>query len=263
MDIGSPIALLISLGAIVVGILLLGGDMGNFLDAASAALVVVPTVGALFMSYPTRQMLKMAAHFKIILGLQKFDPIHYVNIISDLAEKARTQGLLVLESEAEKVQDDFVRRAATMVADAEEAEVVEARLTGILDSITARHAAAWAIYEKGGSYAPAFGMAATLVSLINMLMSLDFSDAGGVSSLGLNMSAAMITTFYGTLLANLWFYPLVAKLKVRHHKEIECKEIVIAGILAIQRGVNPRVVKEMLMEQIDPNAKGNTAGEKA
>jgi chemotaxis protein MotA len=204
------------------------------------------------MSYPVKQVLAMAKHFKILLGMQQFNPLHYVDMMSGLAEKARSQGLLALESEADQMSDAFVKNAAMMVADAMDAEIVETRLNNVVDAITARHSAAWIIYEKGASYAPAFGMAATLVSLVNMLMNLDFSDAGGVSSLGLNMSAAMITTFYGTLLANLWFNPLVAKLKIYHKQEIDCKMIVIEGILAIQRGTNPRVVKEMLLEQIDP-----------
>ncbi|MCL2034981.1 MAG: MotA/TolQ/ExbB proton channel family protein [Oscillospiraceae bacterium] len=255
MDVFTPIALLVSLATIVVGILFLGGSMVDYLDLASALLVVVPTFGSLFAAFPIGQMLRTFKHFRIVLGMQKFDPVEYVEIISNLAEKARTQGLLVLESEAEKVEDDFVKKAAMMVADAEEAEVVEARLMGIIDATTARHAESWAIYDKGAALAPAFGMVGTLVGLINMLMNLDFSDAGGVSSLGMNMSAAMITTLYGSMFANLWFAPLGTKLRARHQIEIECKEIVVAGILAIQRGVNPRVVKEMLMEQIDPNVK--------
>jgi chemotaxis protein MotA len=252
MDLGSPIAFVISASTIIAGILLLGGELGDFMDLASAALVVGPTIGALFMSYPITQVLGMAKHFKIIIGMQKFNPLHYVDMMSSLAEKARSQGLLALESEADQMEDEFVKNAAMMVADAMDAEIVETRLNNVVDAMTARHSQAWVIYEKGASYAPAFGMAATLVSLVNMLMNLDFSDAGGVESLGVNMSAAMITTFYGTLVANLWFNPLVAKLKIYHKQEIDCKMIVIEGILAIQRGTNPRVVKEMLMEQIDP-----------
>ncbi|MCL2068741.1 MAG: MotA/TolQ/ExbB proton channel family protein [Oscillospiraceae bacterium] len=232
--------------------MLLGGDLGRYLDPASAALVVGPTIGTLFMSYPAKEVLNMSKHFKIILGMQRFNPLQYVDMMSGLAEKARSQGLLALESEADQMSDEFVKNAAMMVADAMDAEIVETRLNNVLDAMTARHMQAWVLYEKGAAYAPAFGMAATLVSLINMLMELNFEDASGVASLGINMSAAMITTFYGTLLANLWFNPLVAKLKVYHKAEVDCKRIVIEGILAIQRGTNPRVVKEMLIEQIDP-----------
>jgi len=237
---------------LVVGIIILGGDIGDFANLPSVMLTVVPTIGALFASFPLGQMAKIGKHFSVLLGRQKFDPMVYVNTMSELAEKARSQGLLSLEVEAESMEDKFIKGATLMVADATDPETVEMRLNGILDAMALRHSQAWAIYDKGASYAPAFGMCATVISLVNMLMNLNFADAGGVSSLGTNMSAALITTLYGSILANVFFFPIAAKLRVRHQAEVDCKRIVIEGILAIQQGINPKVVKEMLIERLDP-----------
>lgn len=252
MNLGVPIGILVAFGSVLAGVFLLGGDLMDFLDPASAMLVVVPTLAVLFVAFPTKAILMMRKHFPIMMGRQNFDPLHYVNTMVELAEKARSQGLLALENEAGNIEDAFIKNAAMMVADAVEPEVVEERMTAAMDSITERHTAAWAIYDRGAAYAPAFGMCATVVALINMLMGLDFADAGGVAALGINMSAALITTLYGSLVANIIFLPLGTNLRVAHSKEIECKKIVVIAILAIQRGVNPRAVKEMLLERLDP-----------
>lgn len=252
MNLGVPIGLLIAIASVIGGIVALGGDLGNFADVASALLVIVPTFAVIFVAFPAKAVLAMGKHMPIIMGKRSFDPLHYVNIMVELAEKARSQGLLALENEAGNIEDDFIKNAAMMVADAVEPETVEERMYAAMDAITERHQAAWAIYDRGAAYAPAFGMVATVIALINMLMGLDFADAGGVAALGVNMSAALITTAYGSLVANIFFLPLGGNLRVAHAKEIECKKIVVVGVLAIQRGVNPRVVKEMLLERLDP-----------
>ena len=252
MDLGSPIGMLVAVAAILAGIMILGGNIMDFIDPASIMLVVIPPLGALFAAFPLKLMLKMPKHFGILLGKQKYDPIHYVNIMVELAEKARSQGLLALESEADNIEDPFIKNAALMIADAMDPETVEDRLYSVLDAMTLRHSQAWAIYDKGASFAPAFGMLATVISLVNMLMNLDFADAGGVASLGVNMSAALITTFYGSLMANAFFLPIATKLRGVHQKEIDCKKIVVVGILTIQKGVNPKMVKEMFLERLDP-----------
>jgi len=252
MDLGSPIGMIVATAAVLTGVILLGGDLGNILDLPSFILVMFPTIAALCIAFPFKQVLNVRRHVKIILGRQTFDPLHYVNIMSELAEKARSQGLLALENEAGNIEDSFVKGAALMVADAVEPETVEERLQASMDALAVRHAQSWAVYDRGAAFAPAFGMMATVVALVNMLLNLDFADAGGVASLGVNMSAALITTLYGSFIANVFFLPLGAKLRVRHQNEIDCKKIVVVGILAIQRGINPRVVKEMLLERLDP-----------
>ena len=261
MDLSSPIAMIIAYALVVGGIIFLGGSVMDFANLPSVVLVIGPTLAAMVMSFPFSDVMKIPKHMKIILGGNKFDPLHYVNIMSDLAEKARAQGLLALEAEAENMDDAFVKSAVMMVADATDPETVETRLVGVIDALTMRHSIAWAIYEKGAAYAPAFGMCATVVSLVNMLQNLDFADAGGVASLGINMSAALITTLYGSLMANTMFVPTSNKLRGMHQSEVDCKNIVIEGVLAIQRGINPRVVKEMLLERLDPTIASAAAGE--
>lgn len=252
MDLGTPIGMVVCFVAIVVGMILLQGDVMALVDIPSVALVVIPTFGALFVAFPASQIAALLKHFPIVLGLKKYDPLEYVNMIVSMAEIARTNGLMALETQANEVEDTYVKAAAQMVADATEADVIEERLSGILESSTERHARSWALYEKGAAFAPAFGMCATVVSLVNMLMNLNFSDAGGAASLGINMATALITTLYGSLVANVFFIPLSNKLRLSHQAEMACKNLVIVGFLAIQKGTNPRGIKDMLIERLDP-----------
>ena len=106
------------------------------------------------------------------------------------------------------------------------------------------------IYNKGAAFAPAFGMCATVVSLVNMLMGLDFTDPDAINNLGANMATALITTLYGSMLANIVFLPIAARLKLLHKKEIFCKTMVCNGLLSILNGDNPRVIKDYLVEQL-------------
>ncbi|MCL2056551.1 MAG: MotA/TolQ/ExbB proton channel family protein [Oscillospiraceae bacterium] len=252
MSLGTPVGLVLAFGVIVAGILFLGGDIGDFLDAPSLLIVVIPTFCALAMAYPIKELLAIGKHMKIAIKPPDYNPLQYVNIMTEMAQKARAQGLLALEAEVENMDDQFVKSAVMMVADATDPEIVESRLFGVVEALGERHGKVWSLYDKGAAFGPAFGMVGTLVGLVIMLMNIDFADAGGVAKLGMSMSAALITTLYGSMLANLFFAPIGAKLRSLHATEVNCKEIVIEGVLAIQRGINPRVVKEMLLERLAP-----------
>lgn len=255
MDLSVFLGMFVALGMILFGIINLGGDIGNFLDLSSVLITVIPTFAALFIAFPIGQLAKVPGHIKILMGQQKYDPAYYIKTLHALSQKARTNGLLSLQEEESKINDPFLSAALGMIVDANTVEQVTDRLHGWVASITERHAQAWAIYEKGAAIAPAFGMVGTLVSLVNMLMNLNFADAGGVSSLGVNMSMAMVTTFYGSLMANVFFIPIGNKLKTYHQKEMLCKKLVIDGILSIQRGENPSYTYEMLLERIDGDSR--------
>ena len=124
-----------------------------------------------------------------------------------MAQIARKNGLLALEEKANALQDPFFKQAVMLVVDAVEAEKVREMLEGSVDNMAARHEDCAGIWDKASAFAPAFGMIGTLVGLINMLKGLNL-DAGGASDIGENMSVAMITTFYGCILANLLFSPI-------------------------------------------------------
>jgi len=243
----SIIGMVVCLVAIVAGIIILGGEVMDFVNIPSVMLVVVPTVAAVVATFPMSVVSKVPGHFKALLG-QEYSPNEYIDKIVSLAEKARKEGLLAFEKE--QVDDPLMQYALRMMVDGLDKFSVKFALEDCINGIKERHNEAVAIYDKAAAFAPAFGMCATVISLVNMLMGLDFADPNAINALGVNMSAALITTLYGSMLANIVFIPISGRLKLLHKKEIFCKTMVCNGLLSILNGDNPRIIKDYLVEQL-------------
>ncbi|MCL2391425.1 MAG: MotA/TolQ/ExbB proton channel family protein [Oscillospiraceae bacterium] len=243
----SIIGMIVCLVAIVAGIIILGGEIMDFVNIPSVMLVVVPTIFAVVATFPISVVAKVPGHFKALL-VQEYRPGEYIDKIVVLAEKARKEGLLAFEKE--QVDDQLMQYALRMMVDGLDKFSVKFALEDCINGIKERHNEAVAIYDKAAAFAPAFGMCATVISLVNMLMGLDFEDPNAINALGGNMSAALITTLYGSMLANIVFIPIAGRLKLLHKKEVFCKTMVCNGLLSILNGDNPRIIKDYLVEQL-------------
>ncbi|MDR2570972.1 MAG: MotA/TolQ/ExbB proton channel family protein [Oscillospiraceae bacterium] len=243
----SIIGMLVGFIAVFSGVLILGGDLNDFIDVPSIVLVFLPTIAALVASFPMSVLSKVPGHFSAMLG-QEASPNEYIDKIVSLAEKARKEGLLAFEKE--QVDDQLMAYALRMMVDGLDKFSVKFALEDCINGIKERHMEAISIYEKGAAFAPAFGMCATVIALVNMLMGLDFEDPNAINNLGVNMATALITTLYGSMVANLLFLPIAGRLKLLHKKEIFCKTMVCNGLLSILNGDNPRVIKDYLIEQL-------------
>lgn len=253
MDLMSIIGWILAIGFIVVSILL-GEDpntgkttfivkqLAGFWDPPSVMIVVGGTIAALMVSYPGSIFKKMPAHFKIVIKPPKYNPVQYIEQIVEFAKEARINGLLALEEKLNEVKDPFLKTSLLLVVDSVEPEKIKELLTNEMDNLDERHSQCQSFYMKASEYAPAFGMAGTLIGLINLLANM--SDA---ESLAKNMAVALVTTFYGVLLANLLFKPIGNKLKKRHEEELLCKMIISEGVQSIQGGDNPTFIEEKLM----------------
>jgi len=243
----SIIGMVISFAAVAAGVFILGGDIMDFLDPASALLVLVPTIASVVATFPLTVVSKVPGHFKALLG-QEYNPGEYIEKIVSLAEKARKEGLLAFEKE--QVDDPLMQYALRMMVDGLDKFSVKDALEDCINGIKERHNEVVAVYDKAATYAPAFGMCATVIALVNMLMGLDFENPDAINALGVNMSAALITTLYGSMFANIIFLPISGRLKLLHKKEMFCKTMVCNGLLAILNGDNPRIIKDYLVEQL-------------
>ena len=244
----SIIGMVVAFACIFAGIIFLGGNVMWFLDIPSAVLVIVPTIAACVAAFPMSVVAKVPGHFKAMMG-QEYKPQEYIDKIVSLAEKARKEGLLAFEKE--QVDDPLMQYALRMMVDGLDKFSVKFALEDCINGIKERHTEACAIYDKAAAFAPAFGMCATVVSLVNMLMGLDFTDPEAINKLGGNMATALITTLYGSAFANIIFIPVSNRLKILHKKEIMCKTMVCNGLLSILNGDNPRVIKDYLVEQLN------------
>lgn len=216
-------------------------NIKSFMDYGSLAITVGGTFASLMMSYSPRMFAQIPSHLRIALFPTKYDTLAYIDQIVEFAKEARMKGLLSLEEKLSQTRDEFLRSSLLLVVDSVEPEKVKQLLEAELDYMEDRHAQAREFYEKGAQFAPAYGMIGTLIGLVLMLK--DMQDA---SVIGPAMAVALITTFYGSVLANVFFIPIANKLKLRHEEEILCKMLICEGVLAIQAGENPKFIDEKL-----------------
>lgn len=217
----------------------------NFVDPPSIFIVLGGTVAGLMLSYPLKSFTKVPKHLKIIFLPTKYNPKATVNQIVEFAKEARINGLLALEDKLNEVDDEFLKNSLMMVVDSVEPEKVKTLLETELDYLDERHAQARAFYNSGAALGPAFGMIGTLIGLIKLLGQLDDPNV-----LGPAMSIALVTTLYGSFIANVFFAPISTKLKIRHDEEYLCKMLVTEGVQAIQAGDNPKFIEEKLIQLI-------------
>lgn len=248
MDITSILGLVLGAVLIVLGIGF--GSLGNFWDLQSILIVFGGSLAAVIASYPLSSLKSVIRHTGMLISGKKYDPATVIDQLVEMAQIARKNGLLALEEKANALEDPFFKQAVMLVVDAMEAEKVREMLEGSVENMAARHEDCAGIWDKAGGYAPAFGMIGTLIGLINMLKNMDVTS-GGSSTIGQDMSVALITTFYGCILANLIYLPIGKKLRVRNEEEILYKQIIIEGVLGIQTGDNPKNLKERLVSFLD------------
>lgn len=256
MDISTILGIASGFGLIVFGIGF--AKIGNFIDPASFAITIGGAMAAMIAGSPSEVLKCIPKHLKIAIGGKKYDPKAYIEQIVDLAQSARKNGLLSLESKAEEIEDAFLKDSVLLIVDAIDSDKVKQLMEQELEYLDDRHAKGFGFYEQAAGMCPAFGMIGTLVGLINMLKGLDL-DSGGAGDIGPAMSVALITTFYGSLFANLIFTPIANKLKVRHAEEMLCKQMVVEGILSIQSGENPKFIREKLISYLSEADKADLA----
>ncbi len=246
--------LLIVLGGIGIG------SVGSFFDPNSIFIVLGGTLAAVVASFPLSILKETVKHFSVMMQGKRYDTKKLIDTLVEMAQVARKDGLLALEEKAQELNDPFFKQGIMMIVDAAEPEEVRKLLENEMETTAERHESMISVYEKASAFAPGFGMIGTLVGLVKMLMNMDPS-AGGSSTIGTDMGVALITTFYGCILAQLIFSPMAKKLSIRNGEEIVYKQIMIEGILAMQAGDNPKFLKEKLVTYLSTKERLKLLGE--
>ncbi|MCI6467477.1 MAG: motility protein A [Faecalicatena sp.] len=248
MDIMSILGIIVAIGFVTFGMVFdsetmhfMFSNLKAFLDPTSFAITVGGTVGVLMISFPAKNFKKIGKHLKIVFKPEKYDTAQYIDQIVEIAKEARMKGLLSLEDKLNDIQDPFLHNSLLLVVDSVDLEKVKNLMETELTQLDERHALDREFYERGASAAPAFGMIGTLIGLILML-----GNMSDVDKLAQGMAVALITTLYGSLLANVIFTPMANKLKARHDEEFLCKTLIMEGVIAIQEGENPKFIEEKL-----------------
>lgn len=244
MDIATILGIVIGFGGIFTGYLMDNGVLSALWMLSAFITVVGGSFGALFVSYPLSQVLQLPKLFVDLIILPKSTINGTIEYLILLATKARQGGLLSLEKEinsTEKV-DPFIKRGILMVVDGTDAHKISEVLENDIYIYETSRGASVSMLESLGGFTPAFGMIATIVGLIMCLTAGSESPDEMTRAIG----GAFTATFYGVLLANLFFLPAATKLKNRMGMYRMEKEMVIEAVCAIRNGVNPRVLQEQL-----------------
>lgn len=243
----TPLIGLITGFILIILSITMSGSIASFISFSSIIITILGSFCALVISFPLKILIKIPQVLKVLLTSPDDKRSDLVILFTELAKKARRDGLLALEDDMENIDDEFLKTGLQMVVDGVEPGTIKEILEIKLDTIENRHRSGQDVFLKWGELAPAFGMLGTLIGLIIMLARLD--DA---SSIGQGMATALITTFYGSLFANLVFLPIANNLSVQTDEEIFTGEMIIEGILEIQAGSNPRLIEEKLMTYLSP-----------
>ncbi|HUG90303.1 MAG TPA: motility protein A [Planctomycetaceae bacterium] len=242
MDKATVGGLVLGSALMVVAVLIApGASLGAFLDLPSAAVVLGGALAASSIAFPLGTLFLLPGIVRKLLFPGQRDLAPVIGQLIEFAEIARRDGILALENRAEDIDDPFLRLGVQMAVDGTDAEVLEKVLRSEIDAVARRHKTGKSLFETLGRYAPAFGMIGTLIGLIIMLGNMDDPEA-----IGPGMAVALITTLYGAIVANLFCLPVADKLGFYSKRELEVREVIVQGLLAIQEGDNPRVLQQRL-----------------
>ena len=254
MDIASVIGLVACLFLMVFGIVFDGkaftinmGSLLNFLDAPSAIITFGGAFMCIMAGNTMSDFVAGLKSFGVIFKPPQVDPVGTINKIIELSNVARKEGLLALEEGAGDIDDPFLKKGIMLVGDGTDPELVRDIMENELGAMEERHKAKKGFWEGVAAMGPAWGMIGTLIGLVNMLKALDDPNAIGPA-----MAVALLTTMYGSMLANWICAPITSKMGVYNGIEAGVKQIMIEGLLSIQAGENPRVIEEKLKSFLAP-----------
>lgn len=249
VDLASILGLVLCLAMCLYGIIDNAGaqNFGRYIDVPSAIITFGGSFFAVMAMYSMKDYIAGFKSFMLIFKAPATDAREMIQKIIDLSNVARKEGLLSLEEAAGDLEDEFMKKGILLIVDGTDPELVRGIMETELVSVEERHKKKIQFWDDLGAMGPAWGMIGTLIGLVNMLYEMD-----DPSSIGPSMAVALITTLYGSLLANWICAPVANKLKANNASEIMMKEIMIEGLLSIQAGENPRVIEEKLKSFLAP-----------
>ncbi len=258
MDIATILGLVLGLAFFVISVALGGGieALKSFWDAPSVMITVGGAIASVMIIHPLDKFINGLKSVGVAFKNQTVDEAGAITKIIELSNTARKEGLLALEEATESIEDVFLKKGIMLVVDGTEPDLVRNILETEIIAIEARHNEVSTFWAKIGEMTPAWGMIGTLIGLVNMLGNLSDPNAIGPA-----MAIALLTTMYGSMVANLVAIPLSEKMKIRSGQEMVLKEIIVEGLLSIQAGENPRVIEEKLKSFLSPAIRASLGGD--
>ena len=250
MDINTVIGTLLAFVLVLVAMAVGPGGVGIFIHIPSMTIVLGGTLAVTMMAFPLNELKPLVKVMMVTAMRKQSTPTEEIERIVSYANLARKEGLLALETKLQNVDDAFFAKGIQLVIDGFGADTVRDIMELEAEWEKQRHETGRKILDQMGAFSPAFGMIGTLVGLVQMLQ--DLSDP---SSIGVGMATALLTTLYGAMAANMVFIPLAGKLEQVAKQEALLRNLMVEGIVAIQSGEKPQLIKEKLKGFLAPSAR--------
>ncbi len=248
MEIGMLIGGITGIVVLALAIITAKSSLLLFIDIPSIWIVIGGSISAMMVGYPIKQLLLIPTLFRVGLFPPRYNFSELIVTIVSFSEKARREGLLALEDDLDELDDVYMKKGLQLVVDGTDPELVKNIMETEIEQMVGRHDDNKRMFDDWASFSPAFGMIGTLMGLVMMLVNL--SDR---ASIGPYLAVAIITTFYGAVMCYLYFTPLASRLDVMTNNEVLMRSIILMGVLSIQSGDNPRIVKDKLISFLAPS----------
>jgi len=241
------LGLVVATLGIIGGYMIEGGNVMSLYNLPGLMIVVVGTLGATLVSFPLSVMKTIpTSYIRVMKGSGGVPPHQMAERLVHMADKARREGLLSLEDEAQSVGDDFAKKGLMLMIDGTDPEALKSIMEIEIEGATARLKEEEEVFRAGSGFAPTLGVLGAVLGLITVLGNL----GGDVAALGHGIATAFVATFYGVGMANVILLPIATKLKAIASEEALTREMILEGILSIQAGDNPRIVREKLQSYL-------------
>ncbi len=246
MDIATFCGIFSAFGLVILAIYL-GGGLNLFFNFPSFLIVLGGTVGATLINYPFKDVVGAFSVLKHVFLSKKQSTGTIIKMFIEYAQKARREGILALEYDVAAIEDPFFKKGVQLSIDGLEPDDIQEILLTEITFLKERHQLGAEIFSTMGAFSPALGMIGTLIGLVQMLQSMN-----DPSRIGPAMAVALLTTFYGSILANLVFLPVAGKLRTRSREEAQKCEMMMTGVIALSNGDNPRILEQKMMVYLPP-----------
>lgn len=240
-DAATVSGLFIGVGCLLTALWLEGGHLQQLVNVPAAIIVLGGTFGATLTGLSVQQLRDLPRILRQALVIPSIDIPQTIRWLVALSDKARREGLLALEADANAASDEFLKRALQLAIDGTDPELVRDILQLEITFLEERHRQGEQIFTSMGGYAPTMGVLGTVMGLIHMMSRIE-----NPGQMGPAIATAFVATLYGVSFANLLFLPIASKLRARHAEEVLLREVIVEGVLAIQSGENPRIVEQRL-----------------
>jgi chemotaxis protein MotA len=255
MDKGTIIGLLVAAGAILFGLLLEGGKVGQILQPTAALIVFGGTLGAVMVQFPMDAVLSAFRDLTNVFLVPKHDPQSVVREIVTLAYKARKEGIVALDNVLESIQDPFLKKSLMLAVDGTEPGELRKMMELEMERQDEKDENSPKVFESAGAFSPTIGIIGAVLGLIQVMQHLDDID-----EVGKGIAVAFVATVYGVGAANLLLIPSAGKLRIRVREEQVIREMMLEGVISIMEGMNPRMIETKLVSYLADEPIQSTEG---